>query len=74
MRYYWPNPRIAAAVEVLRRNIDAAPVPPGLIQQFAGGVMEDAALPLSTRIVEAKVGAVAGKYIKACEPKRRART
>lgn len=67
VRYYWPDPRIAAALKVLMANIDAGPVPPGLLWQFAGPMLiDDEALPLSQNIMQAKVGAVAAKYRGAC--------
>ena len=34
VRYYWPEPRVDAAVKTLTRNIDAASVPPGLVSQY----------------------------------------
>ena len=67
VRYYWPDPRIAAALKVLMANIDAGLVPPGLLWQFAGPMLiDDEALPLSQNIMQAKVGAVAAKYRGAC--------
>ena len=65
VRYYWPNPRVEAAVRTLTRNIDAAPVPPGLLSQYVGEMFLDGATPLSKRIIEAKVGAVVAKYRRA---------
>jgi hypothetical protein len=62
VRYYWPEPRVDAAVKTLTRNIDAAPVPPGLISQFVGAMLPEGEAPLSRRIVEAKVGAVVAQY------------
>ena len=67
VRYYWPQPRIMAALDVLRSNIDRAVVAPGLLAQYAGpDISGDAVQPLSTRIIEAKVGAVVKKYLAAC--------
>ena len=55
VRYYWPDKRISAAVETLRANIDGA---------------DDAELPLSSRIIDGKVGAVVRKYLAACGSER----
>ena len=65
VRYYWPDPRIAAAVETLTRNIDAAAVPPGLLSQYVGEMLLEGPGPLSRRVVEAKVGAVVARYRRA---------
>ncbi len=67
IRYYWPDPRLAHAVARLKSNIDSVSVPPGLLAQYVGvNINQDRGLPLSTRIIEAKVGAVAAKYLAAC--------
>ena len=67
VRYYWPDPRLGHAVARLKSNIDAAAVPPGLLAQYAGeNIGHDRSLPLSARIIAAKVGAVAAKYLAAC--------
>ncbi len=66
IRYYWPDPRVEAAVKTLTRNIDAASVPPGLVLQFVGEMFLDGGgAPLTRRIVQAKVGAVVAKYRRA---------
>jgi D-tagatose-1,6-bisphosphate aldolase subunit GatZ/KbaZ len=65
VRYYWPDPRVEAAVKTLTRNIDAASVPPGLVSQFVGEMFLDGAARLSRRIIEAKVGAVVARYRRA---------
>jgi D-tagatose-1,6-bisphosphate aldolase subunit GatZ/KbaZ len=44
VRYYWPEPRVDAAVKTLMRNIDTASVPPGLISQFVGATSPRARL------------------------------
>lgn len=64
-RYYWPDPRVEAAVKTLTRNIDAASVPPGLTSQFVGDMLLDGEGPLSRRIIQSKVGAVVAKYRRA---------
>ena len=66
VRYYWPDARIATAVDVLRRNIDAGPVPRGLVEQYAGPDIPDGKAPLSARIIEQRVGTVVRKYLAAC--------
>ena len=65
VRYYWPDPRVDAAVKTLTRNIDAASVPPGLTSQFVGDMLLEGKGPLSRRIVQSKVGAVVAKYRRA---------
>jgi D-tagatose-bisphosphate aldolase class II non-catalytic subunit len=63
IRYYWPNPAVAAALETLTANIDSASIPPGLLWQFAGSLPPaDTRRPLSERIIQAKVGDVVSKY------------
>lgn len=66
VRYYWPNEKIVHAVALLQANIDGVSVPRGLLEQYAGAGVADAPLPLSTRIIDAKVGAVVRKYLNAC--------
>ena len=56
---------VEAAVKTLVRNIDTAPVPPGLTSQFVGDMLLDGEGPLSRRIVQSKVGAVVAKYRRA---------
>jgi D-tagatose-bisphosphate aldolase class II non-catalytic subunit len=70
VRYYWPEPRVDAAVTTLTRNIDAASVPLGLISQFVGATLCEGEIPLSRRIVQAKVGAVVAKYRRATDASR----
>ena len=66
IRYYWPVPAVAAALGRLTVNIDAAPVPPGLVAQFVGTLPErQDAMALSQAIVEAKVGEVVARYRRA---------
>jgi D-tagatose-bisphosphate aldolase class II non-catalytic subunit len=65
-RYYWPNKEIAQAVGQLQENIDRQSVPRGLVLQYAGGeCLVQTGLPLSRRIIDSKVGAVARKYLAA---------
>ena len=67
VRYYWPHPRIGAALRRLRQNIDNAGIAPGLLSQYAGALdMESLDGPLSDRIIQARVGAVVAKYRRAC--------
>ena len=70
VRYYWPEPRVDAAVKTLMRTIDAASVPPGLISQYVGEMLAEGGGPLSRRIIEAKVGAVVERYRRATGPGR----
>ncbi len=66
VRYYWPNPRITEAMRHLQANIDAQPVPRGLIAQYAGeDLFKPSSATLSQRIIDAKVGAVVRKYLSA---------
>lgn len=67
VRYYWPDARIAAALETLSANIAAARVPPGLVSQFCGTLLlEYSGMALAEQIVHNKVGAEIAKYRKAC--------
>ena len=69
VRYYWPDPRIGAAIGRLAANIDRQAVHPGLISQFAGGMIaESRNVSLSRKIIASKVGAVVAKYRRACAP------
>ena len=65
VRYYWPVPAVQTAAELLCANIDRCNVPPGLLWQYAGAVPEGN-LPLSTRIIDAKIQAVIARYRVAC--------
>jgi D-tagatose-bisphosphate aldolase class II non-catalytic subunit len=67
VRYYWPRPRVAEALQRLFANIDGSEPEIGLIAQYAPFLLEGAAspAPLSTRIVAAHVGRVVAKYRRA---------
>lgn len=66
VRYYWPHPRIDAAVRQLRANIDSVPLPQGLVMQYAGVVTAtDPELPFSANVIQHKVGEVVHKYLRA---------
>ena len=65
LRYYWPEPAVQAALNRLFTNIDHAHIPPGLLWQYAGRIA-DGADALSTRIIDAKIGAVVARYRRAC--------
>ena len=67
IRYYWPEPKVHAALETLLSNIDSAQRSsrtclairrPDAARRSAG--------PLSERIIQAKVGAVVERYRRAC--------
>lgn len=67
VRYYWPDPNVARAVEILHVNIDTVNLPQDLLARHVGADLNtDAGLPLSARIIDAKVGAVVRKYLAAC--------
>jgi len=65
LRYYWPEPAVQQALKVLFTHIDTAPIPPGLLWQYAGHIA-DGSEPLSTRIMDAKINAVTARYRRAC--------
>jgi D-tagatose-bisphosphate aldolase class II non-catalytic subunit len=63
IRYYWPDARIEAALQKLAANIDAAPVPPGIVSQFVGRFPPgDFGPSLADWIIHAKVGDIVAKY------------
>ena len=70
IRYYWPRPRVAGAVQTLFANIDSAHPEIGLIAQYAPPRHPETAgkLPLSARIIRDHVGAVVEKYRRATTP------
>ena len=69
VRYYWSDPRVATALDVLAANIDGKSIHPGLTSQFAGALIPQSLdAPLSRRIISSKVGAVVAKYRRACAP------
>jgi D-tagatose-1,6-bisphosphate aldolase subunit GatZ/KbaZ len=65
IRYYWPDKSVQAALKILYANIDGAAREIGLVAQFAN-LPEERRLPLSQEIIQARVGAVVGKYLSAC--------
>jgi len=67
VRYYWPRPRVAQALQQLFANLDAARPERGLVSQYAPFLLDapDSRQPLSTRIVAEHVGRVVGKYRRA---------
>lgn len=64
IRYYWPRPRVAEALQRLFANIDANRPEMGLLAQYAPFLLDAAetGTPLSTRIIAAHLGRVVGKY------------
>jgi D-tagatose-1,6-bisphosphate aldolase subunit GatZ/KbaZ len=66
IRYYWPRPRVAEALQRLFANIDAARPERGLLAQYAPMLVDaPSATPLSTRLIAAHVGQVVEKYRRA---------
>ena len=67
VRYFWARPRIAAALQTLFANIDAARPEAGLIAQYVPADLPgiDPHLPLSTRMIRSQVGAVVRKLRRA---------
>jgi len=67
IRYYWPQPRITAAVQRLFANIDGSQPEAGIVSQYAPMLPPKAGrtLPLSGSIIAARVGAVVSKYRRA---------
>jgi D-tagatose-1,6-bisphosphate aldolase subunit GatZ/KbaZ len=67
IRYYWPRPRVAEALQRLFANIDTARPERGLIAQYAPMLLDapPSASPLSMRLISAHVGQVVEKYRRA---------
>jgi D-tagatose-1,6-bisphosphate aldolase subunit GatZ/KbaZ len=67
IRYYWPRPRVAEALQRLFANIDGSQPEMGLLAQYAPFLLEaeETSTPLSTRIIAAHLGRVVGKYRRA---------
>lgn len=72
IRYYWPDPLIAAAQERMFANLTNSPPPMALVSQYlpaANAALRDAGLPLSpNNLVIAHVGATLEAYRAACVP------
>ena len=64
VRYYWPRPRIRAALTQLYANVASGKAEPGLVAQFTGRMVEDgtATASLPRRIIETMVAEVVAKY------------
>jgi D-tagatose-1,6-bisphosphate aldolase subunit GatZ/KbaZ len=67
VRYYWPRPPVAQALQRLFANLDAGRPELGLIAQYAPFLLDapPSRDPLSTRIVTEHVGRVVTKYRRA---------
>jgi D-tagatose-1,6-bisphosphate aldolase subunit GatZ/KbaZ len=67
IRYYWPRPRVAEALQRLFANIDTARPERGLLAQYAPMLLDAApsTTPLSMRIIAAHVTRVVEKYRRA---------
>ena len=72
IRYYWPDPEIAAAQQAMFVNLTDSPPPMALISQYlsqAHGALRDGGLPVTpANLVVAHVGATLETYRAACEP------
>ena len=70
IRYYWPQPRVAAAVQRLYENIDNLHPEIGIVSQFAPSLDAERGerRSLSSRIIRNNVGAVVAKYRRATRP------
>lgn len=70
IRYYWPVPAIAAAVETLLASFDAGPPPLSLVSQYLPAAVEplrDGRLALRSRdLVIHHIRGVLGQYSDAC--------
>jgi D-tagatose-1,6-bisphosphate aldolase subunit GatZ/KbaZ len=70
IRYYWPVPAVAAAVNRLCASIDAHPPPPALLSQYlpsAYAALRDGNLELHAReIVTCHIRALLAQYARAC--------
>lgn len=58
VRYYWPDPGVQAALSRLMAL--SGPVPPGLLAQVSGGLVDPYARPED--LIRRMVGAVVAKY------------
>ena len=62
VRYYWSDPRVATALDVLAANIDGKSDPPRIDLAICRGIdPAEPDAPLSRRIIPSKVGAVASQ-------------
>ena len=72
IRYYWPDPQIVAAQEVLFGNLAADPPPLALISQYLphayAAVRETGLAPEPARLVIAHIAATLEAYRAACTP------
>jgi D-tagatose-1,6-bisphosphate aldolase subunit GatZ/KbaZ len=67
VRYYWPDPKVEAALATLTANVNSVNVPLGLISQFIGAMPPpDPVETFARRAVRAKAGAVVATYRRAC--------
>jgi D-tagatose-1,6-bisphosphate aldolase subunit GatZ/KbaZ len=71
-RYYWPNPRIAAAKRQLVENLKAHPIPLSLLSQYMPGQYHAVSEGLICNDVEEiiihRTQDVIGIYSRACNP------
>lgn len=70
VRYYWPNPRLAGAVDRLITNLESHPLPLTLVSQFMPEQyrnVRDGVIPNQPRaLVYDRVMSCAGGYVDAC--------
>ncbi len=70
VRYYWPDPRVQAALQKLIANLSARPLPAGLVSQYApaqfGRIREGALENTPKAILLDHIDEVLGDYAYAC--------
>jgi D-tagatose-1,6-bisphosphate aldolase subunit GatZ/KbaZ len=73
IRYYWPDPQVDQAVQMLLRNLDARPIPAALLSQFVPVQSERIRLgelpPTPSAIILDHIQAALGDYHAACNPR-----
>lgn len=69
-RYYWPNPRIDAALQLMLHNLEAAPLPLSLVSQFLPNqylaVREGQIANRPGQMIHHKIQEILGQYAGAC--------
>lgn len=71
IRYYWAQPKVQAALEVLFDNCEAAHKKYSLLHQYFPDVdrrgISQSREPLAAQLIRARVGRVAQEYVQACK-------